>query len=97
MRGDDRSRVFVGRLDGDRRVAFIVDAHLVPAGNLVFAAAGKFIERHVEALDQVVAPFLNQPGRVFGEVLARFGDEIAEPLQHLVAEPVVVRHAAIGR
>ena len=93
---DDRGGILVGWSDRERLVAFERRSHRLPFGELVFAPARIFIERDVELLDQVVAPLLDEPGRVFREVFARFSHEIAEALEHFEANAVVVRHATVG-
>ena len=60
------------------------------------AAAGVFVERDVELLQQILAALLDEPGHVLAEVLARLGREVAELAQHLVAHAVPVGHAAFA-
>ncbi len=75
-------------LDLDRVAARQRARFFLPAGDLLDAALGIFIERNAELLDQVLAAVLDEPGRIFGEVLRTFGDEIAKPGHHLVAHLV---------
>jgi len=61
------------------------------------AAAEVLVERDGVALEQLGVGALDVPGDVLGEVLARFGDEEAEPPQRVVAHPVPVRYRPLGR
>jgi hypothetical protein len=74
-------------LDGP--VALEPSALRLPAGDLGHAAPRVLVEGDVEAFDEIGAVALDEPGDVFGEVLARLGHEVAEPAQHLVADAVV--------
>lgn len=68
---DDERAVFVAAVHFQRCIGceqFV--AQLVPAGDLVFAAADVLVERDVEFFDEFGAVALDEPGRIFGEVLA---------------------------
>ena len=66
-----------------------------PHGDLGLTAPDVLVERDVETLDQVGAIALDKPGHVLCEMLAGFGDEVADPLQHLVAHAVPGGHPSL--
>ena len=61
---------------------------ILPFGDLLLAAGRIFIERNAVALDQVLAPVLDEPGAIFCEMLGTLGQEIAELVHHLVTHKV---------
>ncbi len=56
---------------------------------MLLAARRILVEGDIECVDQVGTIPLDEPGDVFGEVLARLGDEVAEPVEYLEPHPVV--------
>jgi len=91
---DDVGAVLVGSLDVQRLLAILQrGAQPFPAGDLRLAAGEVFVQGDVELLDQIGAVALDEPGRVLAEVLAGFGDEVAQPPEHLIAHPVPGRDA----
>ena len=69
----------------------------LPAGNLALAAHDVLVNGDAELVDQVGPITLDEPGRIFAEVLARFGDEVAQAAEHLVTHCVrQAGNAAVG-
>src|SRR4029079_18979741 len=93
---DDRRAVVLALLQLDLAGTLLLLAKRVPLLDLLLAAARILIQRDVELLDQVRAVALDEPGYVFGEMLAALGHEVAEPLEHLVADQVVLRRPTFG-
>ena len=86
-----------GAPDAEARLRVLeAGTHGLPTGDLKLAAADVLVQRNIEPVDQVGPVALDEPGHVFAEVLAGLGDEVAQPLQHLVAHPVPVWHAALS-
>ena len=81
---------------GEMRIAEQLVALLLPAGNLIDAAAGILVQRNVEAVDQLRIPGLDEIGHVFGVVLGGFGDVVTEALHDLVADHIMMLFGALG-
>ena len=67
-----------------------VFTQLMPAGDLVFAAADVLVEGDVEFFDEVWSIALDEPWGVFGEVLGGFGNEIPEAFVDFVANKIPI-------
>ena len=65
-------------------------AALLPLGNLVHTAAGIFIQRDIEAVDQLRILVLDEIGQILRVMLAGLGHIIAEALHDLKAHHVVM-------
>ena len=66
-----------------------------PAGDLKLTTADVFIQGYMKAVNEVGAVPLDEPRYILAEMLAGFGDEIAEFFQHFVADTVFVRNVLI--
>src|SRR5271170_1146710 len=91
---DDGGGIFATRPDLDLFLAAVGLRQAFPPLDLLDAAFRVLVERNAEFLDQVLAAPLDEPGRVFREMLGALGDEIAEPRKHLV--PHLVGAARVG-
>ena len=70
-------------------------AQPVPASDLPFAAPDIFVERNGELLQQILPAALDEPGIVFGEMLAGFGHEMPELLHGFEADRILGRISAV--
>ncbi len=84
----DRRGIFLRGRHHDPVGAAVFLGLRLPLGDLLLAADGVFVQRDAERLDQVGAVGLDEPGHIFGEMLAAFGDEIAQMRHHLIPNPV---------
>ena len=67
-------------------------------GNLHLAATNVLVQRNVKFLQQFRTVTLDEPGHILGKMLTGLGDQVAQPLEHLIAHTVPLwRIATSGR
>ena len=94
---DDARAVLLAAPHGQGFVLVLeLAAQLLPVLDLGFAAAQVLVDRDLVALDQLGPPALDEPRHVLAEVLAGFGDEVAEVPEGLVAHAVGELPAVLG-